>query len=412
MLHSTASELGRDRENGLIWLPVETNRYSRSFGFGVRIALVSTYSPLAVGGIGQFIHDFGIALNRRGNEVTALYRYEIPEFAADEEYEKAVRSVELRPRQVGGLRTLSLNRKAVGWISSHRQEIDLVHVLNPMPVCAAALRRAHRHGIPVVSTVFAKYPRSPKRLLQILNARAGRIILEESDILVYESANTARDYSSPSGRVILNGIDTGYFRPQLELRSRVRRNLSIDGSRFVALFLGRMDQLKGIYVFVEALEELRKLRTDFSAILVGSIEVQNLQTRLSESRAGSNVTLIGPVSKLDVLQYYSAADVFVLPSYLEGISSALLEAMSCGTPVIATNIGGNKEVVRDGVEGILVEPGKPKEIAAAMTRLLDDKALRQRLGASARLRILDQFSLERMTEEYIGAYHEAGSKHR
>jgi len=173
-----------------------------------------------------------------------------------------------------------------------------------------------------------------------------------------------------------------------------------------------MDQLKGIYVFVEALEELRKLRTDFSAILVGSIEVQNLQTRLSESRAGSNVTLIGPVSKLDVLQYYSAADVFVLPSYLEGISSALLEAMSCGTPVIATNIGGNKEVVRDGVEGILVEPGKPKEIAAAMTRLLDDKALRQRLGASARLRILDQFSLERMTEEYIGAYHEAGSKHR
>ncbi len=370
------------------------------------------YSPLAVGGIGQFIHDFGIALNRRGNEVTALYRYEMPEFAPDEDYARAVRSVELRPWQVGGLRTVSLNFKAVGWIRSHRQEIDLVHVLNPMPTCAAALRAAHRLGIPVVSTVFAKYPRSPKPLLRILNLRAGRIILQESEVLVYESANTARDYSSPSGRVILNGINTDYFRPQLELRSRVRRSLSIGGGEFVLLFLGRMDELKGIYVFVDALEELYRRHVDFRAILVGSIEVQDLQTRLRQSQAGSNVTLLGPMSKLDVLQYYCAADVFVLPSYLEGISSALLEAMSCGTPVIATKVGGNTEVVRDGVDGILVEPRKPHEIADATIRLLEDKALRQRLGASARLRIIDQFSLERMTDEYVRAYSEARSKPR
>ncbi len=376
----------------------------------MRILLVSTYSPVAVGGIGQFVHDLSIALHRRNKSVTAIYRYEPPEFPVSKALATAADLVEIRPWDVSGLRTLSVNRRTVSWIARHWREFDVFHVLNPMPMAAAALRAGHRRGIPSVVTIYAKYPVSPKRMLRWANARAQETLLTEADVLVYESANTMREFEGYPGRVILNGIDTDYFRPREDLRRRVRESLQIPSDRFVVLFLGRMDRLKGIYVFLDAIAALARRRKDFVALLVGSIEVSDIPSKIRDLDIGGATRLLGPVSKLDVLDYYCASDAFVLPSYLEGVSSALIEAMACGLPAIATSVGGNPEVVRNGLDGILVPPDDSGALADSLNRVASSGQLRQAMGASARLRIQERFSLEAMTSKYLQAYEEALSQ--
>jgi len=372
--------------------------------------LVSTYSPFAVGGIGQFVHDLSIALHRRGIQVTALYRYEKPEFGPSDAFADAARLAEIRPRNVKGWRTLSVNRRTAAWIARNRTDIDVLHLLNPMPMAAAGLRAGHRFGIPSVVTIYAKYPRSANPLLRKINSRAERILLEENDVLAFESENTAREFANSRGRVVLNGIDTDYFRPRPELRIKARVALGLSETTPVILFLGRMDRLKGIYVFLEALKLLSGRVDGLVALLVGSVEVGDLEDRIGQLGLKQVVRVIGPVGKLDVLDYYCAADLFVLPSYLEGISSALVEAMSIALPVVATGVGGNPEVVRDGIEGLLIPPGDPRALARAMERIILDAQLRKRMGSAARSRIESAFSLEAMTDQYIAAYAEAREK--
>lgn len=372
----------------------------------VRVLLVSTYSPLAVGGIGQFVHDFGIALYRRGVQVTALYRYEPPEFPASADLTESVNLVELRPMDLRGLRTLSANRQVTRWIRAHHQELDLIHGLNPMPMAAAALREGHRHGIPSVVTIYAKYPRSPNVLLRRMNARSQRILLDEGDAIVYESENTAREFSPHRGRVILNGIDCSHFAPNPEIRERMRRALSIPLDKPVVLFLGRMDRLKGIEIFLEAIRLLRMQVINFQCLLVGSLELPGIPRRIRDLGLDGNAKIIGPVGKREVRDYFCASDVFVLPSFLEGISSALIEAMACGVAPIVTTVGGNPEVVRHDIEGLHVPPGDPRRLAEAMERLLTDGDLLARFSASARQRIVTEFNLNRMTSQYLDVYRE------
>jgi len=376
----------------------------------VHVVLVSTYSPLAVGGIGQFVHDLSIALHRRGHEVTAVYRYERPEFRISGELRNAAHLVELRPRDVGGLRTFSVNRQTSSWVRNNRRNIDALHVLNPMPMAAAAIRAGHKYGVPSVATIYAKYPRSPKPLLRWANARAQEIVLREADVLAYESVNTMREFAPVKGRVILNGIDTEYFCPRPEVRERMRQTLGVPEDEFVLLFLGRMDRLKGIYLFLEALGHLRRRAGRFSCLLVGSLEVDDIPQWIGKLGLKDTVKLIGPVGKLDVLDYYCAADLFVLPSYLEGISSALIEAMACGLPVVATNVGGNPEVIRDGIDGIVIEPGNRHALSEALARFVENPSLARSFGAAARARIQERFSLDVMTEQYLKAYGEARAK--
>jgi glycosyltransferase involved in cell wall biosynthesis len=115
-----------------------------------------------------------------------------------------------------------------------------------------------------------------------------------------------------------------------------------------------------------------------------------------------NVHFIGQVANVD--EFYQLSDIFVLPSYAEGMPNALLEAMACGLPVIASRIGGVVDVVEEGKTGILFESGNVAELSSALKRLLEDGALRRKLGAEARKTIIEKFSIDKVVYEYIGLY--------
>jgi glycosyltransferase involved in cell wall biosynthesis len=101
---------------------------------------------------------------------------------------------------------------------------------------------------------------------------------------------------------------------------------------------------------------------------------------------------------------YAALDVYVSSALSEGLSNAILEAMHCGLPVVATAVGGTAESVTDGENGLLTRPGETGALAAAMIRLFDDPRLRQAMGDKGRARALESFSIARMVHQYEQLY--------
>ena len=115
-----------------------------------------------------------------------------------------------------------------------------------------------------------------------------------------------------------------------------------------------------------------------------------------------HVTFLG--FRRDVAEVLHSFDLFVLSSVTEGVSLTLLEAMAVGKPIVATRVGGNPEVVADGVTGLLVPPGDPHALSSAVGRLISNEALAQRMGAAGRKRVEEHFTLTRMAEAYRRLY--------
>jgi glycosyltransferase involved in cell wall biosynthesis len=156
--------------------------------------------------------------------------------------------------------------------------------------------------------------------------------------------------------------------------------------------VGRLSPEKGHHTLLNALACLNTSHTPTNLNLVGEGELQaSLAERSAQPDLNGIVHMLG--SRRDVPALLANADIFVLPSDWEGVSMALLEAMAAGLPVVATSVGGTPEVVMDGVTGFLVPPRDPEALAGALSRLLLDPDLRQRMGQAGRQRAFDHFNI-------------------
>jgi glycosyltransferase involved in cell wall biosynthesis len=131
-----------------------------------------------------------------------------------------------------------------------------------------------------------------------------------------------------------------------------------------------------------------------------------LEREAAECGLDRSVRFLG--SHADVTTFYRIADVFVLPSVTEGLSNALLEAMAAGLPVVASDVAGNREVIEDGVNGVLVDWADPGAAAGVVLRLLDDAELRRRVGEAAR-RCAGRFTIASVAERYCRLYQTVAS---
>ena len=170
------------------------------------------------------------------------------------------------------------------------------------------------------------------------------------------------------------------------------------------VFAGRLDAQKGLDVLLEAWRRVVDEVPGARLTLLGDgpqrSDLEETAQRLGITRS---VTFAGVVD--DVPARLHLARAFVLPSTAEGMSSALLEAMAAGRPVVATRVSGSTELVRHGREGLLAEPGDAAGLAAALRRLLADTDLADRLGRNARERVRRRYSDRRLAEAHLALYH-------
>jgi glycosyltransferase involved in cell wall biosynthesis len=169
--------------------------------------------------------------------------------------------------------------------------------------------------------------------------------------------------------------------------------------RRLLLYVGLIARRKGVLDLVRAFERIIKEEPEAVLALAGREEepyASEVEVLVKELGLEGSVRFLGPVSNEDVVHLMRACDVFLHASRGgEGIPRAVLEAMACGKPVVATRVGGVREAVRDGETGYTVEVGDVDELAEAALRLLREEKLRRRLGRKARLTVEEEFNYEK-----------------
>ena len=225
-------------------------------------------------------------------------------------------------------------------------------------------------------------------------------LLQLADKVVVVNKEVERlviDFGISPQQVVLipNGVDTDYFRPpSAEERAASRDTIGIAAGKTLALYVGRLEPDKGVDVLVGAWEQLPEgVSSGTMLLLVGDgAEREKLLEMIRLSGLQESVVVAG--EKLNVRDYYWAADVFVLPSRTEGLSGALNEAMACGLPVIGSNVGGTPDVVKEHGNGLLFESEDRDDLALKLTMMWELKNEWPAMGACARDTVTEYANLD------------------
>lgn len=279
------------------------------------------------------------------------------------------------------------------------------------------------YGIPHVVTAHSLEPHRPWKREQLgggyeVSSWSEKNAMEYADAVIAVSAGMKDSILDAYPRidadkvhVVLNGIDTKVWQPG---ESAVLDKLGVDKQRPIAAFVGRITRQKGVKHLLKAAQSFDE---DIQLVLCAgapdtpeiAAETEALVEELRSQRDGV-FWVKDMLSREEIKQVYSGADVFVCPSIYEPLGIVNLEAMACGTAVVASNVGGIPEVVVDGETGVLVnydaadEATFEADLAAAVNRVAADKELTQRFGSAGRQRAIDDFSWATIAQQTVDIY--------
>ena len=205
-----------------------------------------------------------------------------------------------------------------------------------------------------------------------------------------------------------NGLDPAvYLATGPEVGEAFRETVGIPSSAPVLLTLSRFVwATKAPDSILDVFARVLSARPDCHCLLagIGMAEDEEMGELVKERGLGNHVHLLGV--QRDVARLFASADVFLLPSRIEGFPISIMEAMAMGLPVVASNVGGIPDLVRHGQDGFLHEPADVGGMAQSVLHLLDDATLRTRLGLAARERVLEEFSLQKLADRALARYAE------
>lgn len=209
---------------------------------------------------------------------------------------------------------------------------------------------------------------------------------------------------APKAVTIENGVEMA-SETSRQLRDSTRTAWGVSEGGLVVGMVGRLSHEKGADVFLQAAAELLKSRPTTKFVLVGE-GPEEQKTRENARSLGIESSVVFAGFRDDVSAVLAAIDIVVIPSRTEGLPLILLEAMSSGKPVVATNTGGIPDVLQEGVNGRLLPAADPLAFARAIAELLDDPSARHRMGMNARKTAEGRFSVDRMIEAYERVFFE------
>jgi len=287
---------------------------------------------------------------------------------------------------------------------------DIVHT-HTWYTNIAGFYAQHLYDAKLVATVHSLEPKRPWKEAALgnayrLSAWAERTCLRHCDRIIAVS-NAQKDdvieccdVDARRVSVIPNGVDAQAFR-----RREDPAVLDCYGVRKpYVLFLGRLSRQKGV---LDAVAASLRLPNEVTLVLVtGTADERRLEAELSSQVKNSDriVWVNKMLSEPEAIAFYSGCEVFISPSRYEPFGITNLEAMACSRPVVSTRVGGIKDVVVDGVTGILVEPQDPDMLADAVNAILADGDMAARLGRSGRIRVEHEYGWEQVAEKTLTLY--------
>lgn len=294
------------------------------------------------------------------------------------------------------------------WAQLRRLQPAIVHTRGlatlemQLPAWLAGVR-ARVHGEHGWDAQVGSEPLRRRQLRRICNPLVQHYIALSDELAAY----LEQAVGVASGRItrIINGVDSERFHPGQD-RSPLPPGFAPPGTKMIGA-VGRLEKVKDHPNLVQALihlaETLPDARRRLRLAIIGEGSTRPTLENLLDA-AGLRELAWLPGARDDVPELLRAMDVFALPSQAEGISNTILEAMACGLPVVATDVGGNAELVMDGATGRLVPANDPQALAAALRELLDDPQRMNAYGAAGRRRVEERFSMDAMTAAYLRVY--------
>src|SRR6266850_5992781 len=248
--------------------------------------------------------------------------------------------------------------------------------------------------------------------LTAMQKRVQRYACQFADCILV-NADAVKDWLVDEGyaeskiAVIRNGVDLARF-DDAPPPSRVRRELGLPDTAPLVGVISRLTRLKGLEHFLEAAAMVRSRVPDARFLIAGETSPMDREylgeLQQYAERCGVAESVIFTGLRRDVPAVLSSLDVSVMPSLNEALSNVVLESMAAGAPTVASRVGGTPEAIVDGVTGVLVPPADPSALADAIVQLLNDGRLATHLGAAARARIVDHFSVRRMVRSTEDLY--------
>jgi len=291
-----------------------------------------------------------------------------------------------------------------------KQNFDILHTFTYKPNLYGTIA-GRRAGVPIIINtitglghVFTTGGASDKRLKKWIYTAFYRYSLNKADYIIFQNMDDLKllsNYVSNEVKLRLmrgSGVDTVYFSPNSvdgEKVAKLRKELGLTGQEKVVTMIARMYWGKGIKEYVEAANKILGERDDVYFLVVGWRDEGNPDTipeDFIKKHEAKKLRFLGKREEIREILYLT--DVYVLPSYREGLSRTILEAMSMQKPVVTTDAPGCKDVVKDGVNGFLVPVGDSWALKKAISNLIDDADLRRKMGEAGRRRAVKEFSVD------------------
>ena len=351
------------------------------------LRIVQLIAPSKIAGAERSTISLCRGLSARGHKVSLLVKYshELLETARDEGVDA------LSMRFAGKLNLMAVGRLA-RWF--RRNRVDLVATQLSTASLWGTLA-ARYIGVPSVATVRA------------LNSKTCYIYADR----IITVSHAVKDHLIEQGveaskiRVVYNGVDLSKFAPPAN-RERAKSAVDLPRDALIVGVVAHLTAKKGHKWFLDAVAPLFQTFPDLKILFVGEGEERaNLRQQVIELKLENRVIFAG--FHPDVVPWMSALDVLVLPPIAkEGFGRVLVEAGAMSIPVIGTDVGGIGEVIVPGETGFVVAPGDADALQTALSALLDDAELREKMGAAGRKRALSEYSQERMVEQTESVYRE------
>jgi len=331
----------------------------------------------------QPLGPFGVTLRTKGYDVETINRKPGFDFSLIRRIRKSIKNIELR----------------------------ILHCHQYTPFVYGVLAAASTPCDVIFTEHGRFYPdkRKLKRVIinPVLNRLTGKVTAiseaTRNALGLYENFPTA------GIEVIYNGIDDTLIRRADS--EDLKAELGIDDKAPLMGTVARLDPIKNHPMMIRALKLVHASLPEATLLIVGDgPEMSNLKRVARELGVSNRVVFTG--MRNDAQRFYRIMDVFLLTSYSEGTAMTLLEAMASGVPCLATDVGGNPEIVSDGETGRIVASNDAKMLADGILHILEDKNLHTAMGRAARKRFEERFTVQKMVEEYQKLYERCHSAER
>lgn len=380
------------------------------------LLIVGAYFPeLSAGGLQS--RQVARCLAER-TESTVLTTATTPNLLAHETVD-AIPVSRVRVGQSGVLNTMRATWRLVAELLQLLPRVDLVHIqgFSTKNIPISAMAKLFRRPV-VVHLQTSKYD-EPEAVRS--QGRLAWWALSTADLYLSVSRGLTASYLAaglPADRIreVPNGVDATRFAPaSTDEQTTLRQKLNLQLDRKVVLFVGVISPDKQPHVLLDAWFQTQQDpalastlvfvgATDPSLFELGGRLIDQLRATAQASGFADRVVFAPPTNQIQ--DYFRAADMYVMPSVREGMPIALLEAMACGLACVASRLPGATDMmVEDGVSGRLVAPGDIDAFAAAIGSLLADPAAASRMGAAARQIVEDRYTMERVADMWLDAYH-------